>query len=94
MFNNLFLSFRLSIPYARENPTLEYHSYISTNNAPTPINPKKIQVTLSEENRPSPKHLSRLVNKNTFLNLNIAFYSIDILASPDVLKWFTTNGHH
>ena len=39
-----------------------------------------------------PKHLSKLVNKNTLLNLNIAFYFLNILASPDVSIWFTTGG--
>ena len=78
--------------YATENSTLEDHSYVSTNNLPTPIYPKKIQVTFSEENRPLPKHLSKLVNKNTLLNLNIASYFLNILASPDVSTWFNTGG--
>ena len=71
---------------------LEDHSDKSTSNVPTPIYPQKIQVTLSEETRLSPQHLSKLVNKNTLLNLNIAFYFINILASPDVLTWSTTGG--
>ena len=57
------------------------------------IPPKNIQVTFSEENRPPPKKLSRLVNENIYLNLNIDFF-FNILASPDVLKWSTTNGNH
>ena len=71
---------------------LKYHSYVSTNNAPTPIYPKKIQVKLSEENIPPPKHFSKLVNKNTWLNLYIAPYFLNILASSHVSKWFTTGG--
>ena len=73
---------------------LEDHSCISTTNALTPIYPKKIQVTLSEENRPPPKHLSKLVNKKTFLNLNIASYFLNILASPNLLTWFNTHLHN
>ena len=71
---------------------LEDHSNKSTNNIPTPIYPQKIQVTLSEENRPSPKHLSKLVNKNQILNLNIASYFLNILASLDLSTWSTTGG--
>ena len=40
----------------------------------------------------SPKHLSKLVNKNTSLNLNIASYFLNILASPYVSIWSTTCG--
>ena len=64
----------------------------STYNVPIPIHPKKIQVTLSEEKIPSPKHLSKIVNKSTLLNLNIASYFLNILDSPDVSIWFTTGG--
>ena len=32
------------------------------------------------------------MNKNTILNLNIASYFINILASPDVSSWSTTGG--
>ena len=71
---------------------MEYHSDKSTNNVPTPIYPQKIKVTLSEEKSPSPQHLSKLANKNTLLNLNIAYYFINILDSPDVLTWFNTGG--
>ena len=93
LFIILFLYFNLSFIYPKENPTLEDHFHRSTNNEPTQIYPKKIQVTLPEENRPSPKYLSRLVNKNTLLNLNTALYFF-ILASSDVLTWFTTNEYH
>ena len=41
---------------------------------------------------PTPQHLSKLVNKNTILNLNIASYSLNILASPYVSTWSTTGG--
>ena len=52
--------------------------------------PKKLP--LSEEKIPSPQHLSKIVNKNTILNLNIASYFLNILASPDVSTWSTTGG--
>ena len=39
-----------------------------------------------------PQHLSKLVNKNKLLNLNIASYFLNILASLDVLTWSTTGG--
>ena len=71
---------------------LEDHSNKSTNNVPTPIYPQKIKVTLSEEKSPSPQNLSKLANKSTLLNLNIASYFLNILASPDVSTWFTTCG--
>ena len=77
---------------ATEKPTLEYHPNKSTINVPTPIYPQKIQVPLSEEKRPSAQHLSKLVNKNTILNLNITSYFLNILASPDVSTWSTTGG--
>ena len=32
------------------------------------------------------------MSKNTILNLNIASYFLNILASPDVLTWSTTGG--
>ena len=47
---------------------------------------------MSEEKKPSPKHLSKLVNKKTLLNLNIDSYFLNILASPDVSTWSTTGG--
>ena len=45
---------------------------------------------LLEQNRPQPKHLSKLENNNTNLNLNIASYFLNILAPPDVMTRFTT----
>ena len=45
---------------------------------------------LSEGKRPSPQNYFKFVNKNTLLNLNIAYYFINILASPDVSTWSTT----
>ena len=88
----LFISFNIIFLYATENPTLEDHSNRSTNNVLTPIYPQNIQIKLSEEKRPSPKYLSKLVNKNTLLNLNIDSYFLNILASPYVSTWFTTGG--
>ena len=61
-------------------------------NAPIPIYPQNMQAKLSEQNRPPPKELSKLVNNNTTLNLNIASYFLNILDSPDVSTWFTTGG--
>ena len=88
----LISSFFLSFLYTKDNPTLEYHSYRPKKNAPTPIYPQNIQVTLSEGNRPPPNFFSKLVNKNTLLNLNIASYFLNILASLDVYMWFATGG--
>ena len=53
--------------------------------------PKK-KLPLSEEKSPSPQHLSKLVNNNTILNLNIASYFLNVLASPDESTWSTTGG--
>ena len=44
------------------------------NNARILIYPKNIQFTLSEQNRPPPNKLSKLVNDNTTINLNIDYY--------------------
>ena len=88
------LFFNLSFLYAKEKPTLENHWYRSTNNVPTLIYPQKVPIALSDENILLPKHLSRLVNKKISLNMNIGFYFLNILASPDVLTWLTTNRHH
>ena len=89
----LFIYLHLLFIYAKEKPTLEDHSYRSTNTAATPIYSKNNQVTILEESIPPPKHLYRLLDKNISLNLNIAFYFLNILALPDVLKCLTTNGH-
>ena len=63
----------------------------STKNVPTPIYPPK-QNSIVRRKSPSPQHLFKLVNKNTILNLNIASYFINILASPDESTWSTTCG--
>ena len=55
------------------------------------ISPKNTS-SIVRRKRPSPQHLSKLVNKNTFLNLNTASYFINILASPDVSTCSTTGG--
>ena len=47
---------------------------------------------MSEGKRPSPQHLSKLVNKNTIINLKIASYFLNILSSPDVSTCSTTGG--
>ena len=90
--HNLIYIFHLSILYTKDNPTHEYHLYTSIENAPIPIYTQNIQVKISEQNQPQPKHVSKLVNNNTILNLNIAYYFLNILASPDVLTCFTTVG--
>ena len=46
-----------------------------------------------EEKSPTPQHLSKLVNNNKIINLNIASYFLNILAYPDKLTWSTTGGH-
>ena len=45
-----------------------------------------------QKNWPPPKNLSKLVNNNTTLNLNIASYFHNKLASLDVSTWYTTGG--
>ena len=52
--------------------------------------PKKLP--LLEEKIPTPQHLSKLVNKNKILNLNIASYYLNVLVSPDASTWSTTGG--
>ena len=92
LFFVLIICFHIVFPYATENPTLEDHSNKSSTNVPTPIYPKEKKLPLSEEKETSPQHFSKLVNKNTILNLNIASYFLNILASPDVSTWSTTGG--
>ena len=94
LFMILLIYFNLSFLYAGKKRTLEDHFHISTNNAPTQIYPKKFKLHCKKENRLPPKQLSRLVNKNTFLNLNTTFYFFNFLVSSGVLTWFTTNGNH
>ena len=92
MFIILFIFFPISFIYTKDKPTQEDHLYRSIKISPIPIYLKKIQVTLSEQHRLPLKHLSKLANNNIPLNLNIASYFLNILASPDVLTWFTTGG--
>ena len=87
----LFISFRILFIYATENPTLVDHSNKLSPNELTPIYPPK-KIPLLEEKSSTPQHLSKLLNKNTILNLNIASYFLNILASPYVLTWSTTGG--
>ena len=70
---------------------LEDHSNKSSTNQPTLIYSKK-KLPVLEERSTTPQHLSKLVNKNTILNLNIASYFLNILASPDESTWSTTGG--
>ena len=56
-----------------------------------PLKMYRIQYIPKKERTP-PQHLSKLVNKNKLLNLNVAFYFLNILASLDVLTWSTTGG--
>ena len=92
MFIILFIFFHLSFPYTKDNPKQEDHLYRSIKNAPISIYPKNIQVKLSEQKRPPPKHLSKLVDNNITLNLKTASYFPNILASPDVSTWNTAGG--
>ena len=92
LFFILFICFRIIFSLRYREPNARKNSNKSTNNVPTPIYLQKIQVTLSEEKRLPPQHLSKLVNKNTLLNLNTASYFLNILASPDVSTWSTTGG--
>ena len=47
---------------------------------------------LLEQNRQQLKHQSKPENNSTNLNLNIAYYFLNILDSPNVLTRFTTGG--
>ena len=47
---------------------------------------------LLEEKIPTPQHLVKLVNNNKTLNLNIASYFLNVLASPDESTWSTKGG--
>ena len=87
----LFISFHILFLYATENPMLVDHWNKSSPKELTPIYPKK-KLPLLDEKSPTPQHLSKLVNKNKILNLNIDSYFLNILASPDVLTWSTTGG--
>ena len=41
------------------------------------------KLPLLEEKIPTPQHLSKLINNNKNLNLNIAAYFLNVLGSPD-----------
>ena len=72
--------FRILFLCATDNSTMEDHSYIPANNLLTPIYTQNMQGTLSEEKILPLKHLSKLVNKNILLDLNIASSFLDILS--------------
>ena len=57
-----------------------------------PIYPQNIQVSMPEQNRPPLKLFFKRVNNITTLNLNIAFYFLNILDSPYLLTLYTTGG--
>ena len=59
---------------------------------PITIYPKNIEISLIDQKQPPPKHMFKLMNNNTTLNLNIASYFINILDSSNVLTWYTTGG--
>ena len=54
------------------------------------ISPKKLP--LLEEKSPTPQHLSKLVNNNKTLNLNIAANFLNVLCSPNKSTWSTKGG--
>ena len=54
--------------------------------------PKKYKFHCQKKKRPPPQHLSKLVNSNILLNLNIAYFFLNILDSSDVSTWSTTGG--
>ena len=53
--------------------------------------PKKYKLHYQKKNTVT-KYLSKLVNKNTLLNLKITSDFLNILASPYVLTWYTIGG--
>ena len=82
-------SYLLSLRYREPNTgrSLELIIYQSTN-----FNISQKKLPLLEEKSPTPQHLSKLVNNNTILNLNIASYFLNILASQDASTWSTIGG--
>ena len=50
------------------------------------------KLPLLEEKFPTPQHLYKLVDNNKILNLNIASYFLNVLASPDESTWSTKGG--
>ena len=50
------------------------------------------KLPLLEEKIPTPQHLSKLVNNNKTLNLNIDAYFLNVLGSPDESTWSTKGG--
>ena len=50
------------------------------------------KLPLLEEKSPTPQHLYKLVNNKKILNLNIASYFLNVLASPDESTWSTKGG--
>ena len=70
----------------------EDHFNKSSTTVPTPIYSPKNTGSVVRRKSPSTQHLSKLVNKNTILKLNIASYFLNILASLDVSTWSTTGG--
>ena len=59
---------------------------------PIQIYSKDIEVSLINQKQPSPKHMIKLANNNTTLNLNITSYFLNILTSPDESTWNTIGG--
>ena len=99
----LLISFRILFLYALENKsppnelaqispqkTSIVRRKKSNTRTDTNISPKKLP--LLEEKSPTPQHLSKLVNNNKTLNLNIASYFLNVLASPDESTWSTKGG--
>ena len=87
----LFIFFRSSF----FTPKINQHrniTHIYTLKTLITIYPQNIESPLSEQNRPPPKHLSKLVSNTTTFKLNIASYFHNILASPYVYTWNTTGG--
>ena len=90
--HHLIYLFQLSFPDTKDIPMQKNHLYRYINNAPIPIYPKKILVTLSEKNV-----FHRNIRLNFWIitrifNLNIVCYFLNILASQDVLTGFTSGG--
>ena len=67
------------------------HSNKTSPNELTPMYPPK-KLPLLEEKSPAPQHFYKIVNNNKTINLNIASYFLNVLASPDESTWSTKGG--
>ena len=93
MITILFIHFHLFFLYDKDKPTLEDHSYRSTNNAPTPLYPKRFKLHFQKKTDRHQSICLEFLMKKYCLTSTLPFFP-NILVSPDVLTWLATNGNH